>query len=126
MRHMRLEALRRLTAVAGRPASAVDFAKNILRLRQVAVDLDVPEHPVGEPKLLGDEIHDLQVVLGLEDWLDDLVAPLYRAVGGNPRSLGLVAGGGRQQIRAILAFAENRPGSRMRVADDQEFQFREG
>ena len=46
----------------------------------VVLDLDVLEHLVGEAELLGQEIHDLVVVLRLEDRLDDLLAPLERAV----------------------------------------------
>ena len=74
--HMCLEALRRLTAITGRPASAIDLAQQIGRIRPVVLDLDVLEHLVGKAELLGEEIHDLVVVLRLEGWFDDLLAPL--------------------------------------------------
>ena len=80
VRHVQLQALRRLAAIAGRPAAAVDLAQDVLGHRHVVLDLDVLEHPVGEAELLGQQIHDLVVVLGLEDRLDDLLAPLQRAV----------------------------------------------
>ena len=50
--HVRLEAFRRLTAIAGRPAAAVHLAKHILCFRQIVLDLDVFEHLVGESELL--------------------------------------------------------------------------
>ena len=58
--HMRLQPLRRLTAVAGRPAAAVDLAQDIFGIRHIVLDLDVLEHLVGEAELLGEEIHDLE------------------------------------------------------------------
>ena len=54
IRHVRLDALRRLAAVAGRPAAAIHFAKNVLGDRQIVLDLDVLEHLVGEAALLRD------------------------------------------------------------------------
>ena len=78
--HVRLQPLGRLAAVAGRPAAAIDFAEDILRHRHIVLDLDVLEHQVGEAELLGEEIHHLVVVFGLEDRLDDLLAPLDRPV----------------------------------------------
>ena len=87
------------------------------------VDLDVLEHQVGEAELLGEEIHHLVVVLELEDRLDDLFAPLDRAVGRRARTVGLVACGDRQQIGAVLAFRrQRRPGGRMRVGDHQQIE----
>ena len=80
VRHMRLDALRRLAAVAGRPAAAIHFAENVLGDRQVVLDLDVLEHLVGKAALLGDAVHDLEIVLGFENRLDDLFAPLHRAI----------------------------------------------
>ena len=103
VRHVRLQALRRLAAVAGRPAAAVDLAQDVLGHRQVVLDLDVLEHLVGEAELLGEEIHHLVVVLRLEDRLDDLLAPLDRAVGRRARAVGLVAGRDRQQVGVVLA-----------------------
>ena len=86
VRHVRLQALRRLAAVAGRPAAAVDLAQDVLGHGQIVLDLDVLEHLVGEAELLGQEIHDLVVVLRFEDRLDDLLAPLDRAVGRRARA----------------------------------------
>ena len=123
IRHVRLQPLRRLAAVAGRPAAAVDLAEDVLGDRHVVLDLDVLEHLVGEAELLGEEIHHLVVVLGLEDRLDDLLAPLDRAVGRRARAGGLVAGRDRQQIRAVLALRrQRRPGGRMRIADHEQFE----
>src|SRR5664280_1324264 len=79
--HVRLQALRRLAAVAGGPAAAVDLAKDVFRHRQIVLDLDVLEHQLGEAEFLGEEIHHLIVVLRFEDRLDDLLAPLERAIG---------------------------------------------
>jgi hypothetical protein len=78
---VRLQPLRRLAAVASREAAAVDLAEDVLGHRHIVLDLDVLEHQVGKTKLLGEEIHHLVVVLGLEDRLDDLLAPLDRSVG---------------------------------------------
>ena len=55
--HMRLEALRRLPAIAGRPAAAVDLAQDVLGHRLSSVDLDVLEHPLGEAELLREQVH---------------------------------------------------------------------
>ena len=44
VRHVRLQPLRRLAAVAGRPAAAVDLAQKVLGRRHVVLDLDVLEH----------------------------------------------------------------------------------
>ena len=119
---MRLQALRRLAAVAGRPAAAIDLAQDIFGHRHIVLDLDVLEHPVGEAELLGEEIHDLSIVFGLEDRLYDLLAPLHRAIGSDARAFGFVAGGNRQQIGAVLALTEHRPGGRMRIGDHQQFE----
>src|SRR6266404_78756 len=78
--HMRLEPLGRLAAVAGRPAAAIDFPQDVFGRHRAVLDLDVLEHPVGEAELAGKQVHYVVVVLALEDWLDDLLAPLQRAV----------------------------------------------
>ena len=78
-----------LAAIAGRPAAAVDLAQEVLGRRHVVLDLDVLEHLVGEAELLGEQIHDLVIVLRFEDRLDDLLAPLQRAVRGGARAVHL-------------------------------------
>ena len=87
--HVRLQPLRRLAGVAGAPASAIYFAQDVLGHRTVAFDLDVLEHQVGEAELLGHQIQNLIVVLGLEARRNDRLAPLH-AIGwtqrANPRS----------------------------------------
>ena len=123
VRHVRLQPLRRLAAVAGGEAAAIDLAQNVLGRRQVVRHLDVLEHQVGEAKLLGEEIHHLVVVLRLEDRLDDLLAPLERAIGRRARAVGLVAGRNRQEVGAVLALRrQHRPGRGMRVGDHQQFE----
>eukprot|EP01136_Pigoraptor_vietnamica_P020217 Opistho-1_new@68782 len=123
VRHMRLQPLRRLAAVTGGPAAAVDLAGDILDDRQIVLDLDVLEQRVGKAELLGEEIHHLVVVLGLEDRLDDPLAPLDGAVGRGARAVGLVAGGDRQQVGVVLACRrQRRPCGRMRVGDDQQIE----
>src|SRR4029079_3117231 len=115
---MRLEALGRLPAIAGRPAAAVHLTQDILRLGQIVLDLDVLEHLVGEAELLRQEIDDLEVVLRFEDRLHDLLAPLQRAVRGNARTLALELRGNRENVDSILASRLDRergPGRRMRV-----------
>src|SRR5690242_12494761 len=56
--HMRLQSLRRLATIAGRPSAAVDLTQDIFRKRLVVLDLDVLEHAVSEAELLGEEIQD--------------------------------------------------------------------
>ena len=82
VRHVQLQPLRRLAAIAGGPAAAIDLAQQSSGSGTIVLDLDVLEHLVGEAELLGQQIHDLDIVLRLEDRLDDLLAPLQRAVGG--------------------------------------------
>ena len=77
---------------------------------------------VGEAELAGEHVHHVVVVLALEDRLDDLLAPLQRAVGGGARSVHLEAGAGRQQVGAVLALGEHRPGRRIGIAHDQEIE----
>src|SRR6516225_9129761 len=86
VRHVQLEPLRRLTAVAGRPSAAIDFAQDVLGDGPVALDLDVLEHRLGKAEPLREQINSLVIVLRLEDRLDDLLAPLQRAVGGSARA----------------------------------------
>ena len=80
--HVRFEPLGRLAAIAGRPAAAIDLAQDVLGRDRSVLDLDVLEHLVGEAELAGKQVHHVVVVLALEDRLDDLLAPLQRAVGG--------------------------------------------
>ena len=63
VRHVQLQALRRLTAVARRPATAIDLAQDVLRDRQVVLHLDVLEHLVAKAELGRQPVHDLQIVL---------------------------------------------------------------
>src|SRR5689334_12608455 len=84
--HVRLEAFRRLSGVAGAPASSIHFAQDVFGDRTVAFNLNVLEHEVGESKLLGHQIKDLIVVLGLEARRNDRFAPLQRTVGGDARA----------------------------------------
>ena len=64
-----------------------------------------------------------EVVLGLEDRLDDLLAPLDRAIGRRARTGGLVAGRNRQQVGVVLACrSQRRPGRGMRIGDHQQFE----
>ena len=123
--HMGLEALRRLPAIAGRPAAAVHLSKHILGFRQIVLDLDVLEHLVGEAEFLGHQIDDFEVILAFEHRLDDLLAPLQRTVRGDTRALALELRGDRQNVNAVRATGldgERRPGGRMRVGDDQQFE----
>src|SRR3546814_6112680 len=67
----------------------------------------------------------LVVVLHLEARLDDLLAPLQRAVGGHARAGRLQLRAHRQQIGVFLASAldrERRPGCRMRVRNDKKVE----
>ena len=120
--HVQLEALRRLAAIAGRPAAAIDLAQDVLGNRPIVLDLDVLEHLVGEAELLRQEIHDLVVVLRFEDRLDDLLAPLQRAVRRRARARRLELRADRQQIGVVLALAEHGPGGRMRIGDHQQVE----
>ena len=126
--HVRLQPLRRLAGVAGAPASAIHFAQDVLGHRTVAFDLDVLEHLVGEAELLGHQIKNLIVVLGLEAWRDDRLAPLQRAVGRNARAGSFELGAYRQQIHVVLAPGRHRkrgPGGGMRIGDDQQIKLRQ-
>jgi hypothetical protein len=60
---MRLQAFRRLTAIAGGPAAAVDLAQDVIGQRLAVLDLDVLEHLVGEAEFLGQQIEDFTVAL---------------------------------------------------------------
>ena len=67
----------------------------------------------------------LIVVLGLEDRLDDLLAPLHRAIGGDAGAGALELRADRQQIGAVLASGFDRqrcPGGRMRIGDHQQVE----
>src|SRR2546430_7443144 len=89
--------------------------------RYVVLDLDVLEHKIGKAELFGEEIHNLVVVLRLEDRLDDLLAPLEGAIRCGARTVGLVAGRDREQIGAVLAVRRERcPSGRMRIANDKQ------
>ena len=124
MRHVRLEPLRRLTAVAGRETAAVHFAQNILGDRQIVLDLDVLEHLIGEAELLGHQVDDFKIVLRFEDRLDDLLAPLQCSVRGDARAAAFELRGDRQEIHVVLAaglHGERSPGRGVRIADDQKF-----
>jgi hypothetical protein len=87
VRHVRLQALGRLSAVARRPAATIDLAQQVFRYRNVVLDLDVLEHLLGVAELFGEEVHHLVVVFRLEDRLDDLFAPLDRPVRGRARAV---------------------------------------
>src|SRR3546814_12788993 len=67
MLHMRLEALRRLAAITGRPAAAIDLPQKILGARHVVLDLDVLEQRVGEAELLRQEVYYFVVGLRLKE-----------------------------------------------------------
>src|SRR5258705_9832224 len=54
VRHVELEALRRLTAITGRPPPSVDLAQDFFGHRHVVFDLYVLEHPVSETGLVGE------------------------------------------------------------------------
>ena len=126
--HMRFQALRRLTAIAGRPTPAVHLAQHILRHRPVALDSYVLEHPVGEAELLREQVNDLIVVLLLEARLDDLLAPLDRPVGSDARAGSLELRADRQEIGVVLTsrlHRERRPGRRVRIGDHEQFQARQ-
>ena len=114
---MGLEPFRRLSAITGRPAAAIDLAQNILRRHLAALDLDVLEHPVGKAELAGEHVHRVVVVLGFEDRIHDFLAPLQRAVRRSARPIHLEAGAGGQKVNAILALREHRPCGRIRIAD---------
>jgi hypothetical protein len=83
--HVRLKALGRLAAIAGTPATAIYFSQNVFGDWTVAFDLDVLEHELGKAELLGHQIKNLIVVLGLKARLDDLFAPLHGTTGSNAR-----------------------------------------
>ena len=120
--HVRLEPLRRLAAIAGRPAAAVDLAQNVLCGHRAVLDLDILEHAVGETELLREHVHHVVVVLRLEDRRNDLLAPLDRPVRRRTRAVHLEAGAGRQQVGAVLAVREHRPGGRIGIAHDEELE----
>ena len=77
---------------------------------------------VGEAEFAREHVHDVVVVLRFEDRLDDLLAPLQRAVGGRARAVHLEAGAGRQQVGAVLALGQHRPGRRIGIADHQQLE----
>src|SRR5882757_9597791 len=112
---MRLQALRGLAAIAGRPSTAVDLTQDVFGVRLVVLDLDVLEHAVGKAELLGEEIHRFVVVLRLEDRLDNLLAPLKRAVRCRARAAAFELRADRQEISVVLALAEHRPRGWMRI-----------
>ncbi len=122
VRHVQLEPLGRLAGVTGRPAAAIDLAQDVLRRHDAVLDLDVLEHAVGKAELLRQHVHDVVVVLRFEDRLDDLLAPLDRAVRSGARAVALELGADRQEISAVLALAEHRPSGGMRVGNDQQLK----
>src|SRR5262245_4649243 len=79
--HVALESLRRLAAIASRPAAAIDFAQDVFRRDRTVLDLDVLEHLLRKSELAGQHVHRVIVVLAFENRLDDLLTPLERAVG---------------------------------------------
>ena len=88
--HVQLQALRRLARVADRQRAAVELARHVLRQHAaLVVDLDVLEHLLLEAELLGEQIHDLVIGLGLEERPEDLLAPLQRAVRRGERAVRL-------------------------------------
>ncbi len=84
--HVQLQPLGALAGVADGPHALVELAGDVLHDRLVLLDLDVLEHLLVEAELLGEEIHDLVVGLGLEERPEHLLAPLQRAVGGRHRA----------------------------------------
>src|SRR5215471_20908960 len=119
---MRLQALGRLAAIAGRPSAAVDLTQEVFRRRLVVLDLDVLEHTVGKAELLGKEIHRLVVALRLEDRLYDLLAPLKRAIRRSARAAAFELRADRQEIGVVFALTEHRPGGRMRIGYHQQIE----
>src|SRR5215510_180224 len=79
--HVAFESLRRLAAIAGRPAAAIDFAQDVFRRDRTVLDFDVIEHLLSKSELTGKQIHRVIVVLAFENRIDDLLTPLERAVG---------------------------------------------
>ena len=101
--HVRFEALRRLTAIAGRPAAAIDFAQDILCRHRAVFDLDVFKQQISKTQLACEHMHDVVVVLRFEHRLDDLLAPLKRTIGSRARSVHFETGAGGEQISPIFA-----------------------
>src|SRR5713226_3867931 len=79
--HVGFEALRRLTAISGRPPAAINLAQNVLSRYRAVLHLDVLEHLVGEAELLREHVHHIVVILRFENRLCDLLAPLQGTVG---------------------------------------------
>ena len=118
-----LQALRRLAAIAGRPSAAVDLAQDVFRRDGSSFStLMFLNMRSAKPSFLARRYIDLVVVLRLEDRLDDLLAPLERAVRRRARARALELRADRQQIGVVLALAERGPGGRMRIADDQQIE----
>ena len=120
--HVGLEALRRLTAISGRPPAAIDLAQDVLSRYRAVLHLDVLEHLVGEAELLREHVHHVVVILRFEDRLYDLLAPLQGTVGCGTGAVHLKACAGRQKVRAVLAFREHRPGRGVGVAHHQQLE----
>src|SRR5260370_30767237 len=78
------------------------------------------EQLLSEAQLARQQVHDVVIVLALEDRFDELLAPLQRAVRGGARSVHFEAGTCRQDMRAVLALRQQPPGGRIGNADDQE------
>jgi hypothetical protein len=91
--HVRLQPLGALAGVADGPDAAVDLAQDVSGIGLVqALDLlhlVVLDQLLAEAELLGQLVHDHVVGLRLPQRLDDLLAPLHRAVGRRARAAGL-------------------------------------
>ena len=100
---MRLQALGALAGVADGPDALVDLAQDRLGLglhhAALARDhLEVDGQFLREAELLGQLVHDHVVGAALPQRLDDLLAPLERAVRRRARTAGLELRAGRQQV----------------------------
>ena len=123
---MQLEAIRRLAGVADRPHALVELEGDFFNHRLVVDDLDVLEHLLVEAELLGEQVHDFLIGLGLEEGLEHLFAPLERAVRGGDGTDRLVLSRCRQHVGVVSAVVHDRRRSRVRVYDDEQFELVEG
>ena len=98
--HVRLQALGCLAGVANGPDRAVDFPQDVLGHGLIQafdlLHLEVFGQLFTKAQLVGKLLHDHVITAAFPQRLDDLLAPLQRAIGCGARTTGLKLRGRRQ------------------------------
>ena len=133
MRHMRLQAFRRLTRIARADRAAIDFTQDAFGNGFLALHLNALENlPLEADRhiaLFGclieracKPIERFIIILALKNRLHHLIAPLHGTIGSGAAARTFKLRADRQQIGVFLAVRQHREGGRMRVRHYQQIK----